>query len=143
MSDSIVIVGIVLLLIVLIGVFFMAWQRPRPMFANRQAVQQAVENHLKRYPDLHGDVAWCAAGEDGLYGVFELRDGRYGIVRGSGSGSVVQFLRDGDIKNMVQSKDGFGLFISLSKMFSPKIKLVFDDIATAAYARNLLTKPRH
>lgn len=140
MSGSFVIVGVILLLIVLMGVFFLAWQLPRPMFEHRQAVQQAVESHLKRHPDLQSDVAWCAVGEDGLFGVFELRNGRYGIVHGRSSGAMVQFLRDGDIKNIVQSKDGFSLFVSLAKRFRPKIKLVFDDVATAAYARTILNK---
>lgn len=140
MPGSFVIVGVILLLIALLGFFFVAWYRPQPMFADRQAVQRAVESHMKRDPDLRSDVAWCAVGEDGLFGVFELRDGRYGIVHGRGSGATVQFLRDGDIKKLVQSKDGFGLFVSLSSRFKPKIKLVFDDVATAAYARTVLSK---
>lgn len=138
--DSLVIVVIALVFAVLLGVFSLMWRRRMPLFEDRQAVQQAVENHLKKTSDFDTQVAWCAAGENGFFGVFELRDQRFGLVQGRASGASVQLLQTGDLERIDQSKDGFSLCLNIRSVFRSKIKLIFDDVATATYARNLLTR---
>lgn len=140
MFDSTFLYGSIIVCFAVGLVVLIVTRRPTALFYDRRSVQENVENHLLKVGDTHNQVAWCAPGENGFNGVFELRDGRLGVITCRNKRAVIRLLNKGDVKQVQSSKDGFELSVKMSGWTLRKMKLVFDDLSTSTYARNLLSK---